>query len=228
MRLLLAEDERELSRALVTILEHSSYTVDAVYNGADALDYLRSGLYDGAILDIMMPKMDGLTVLRTAREEGISLPVLLLTAKGEVDDRVAGLDSGADDYLPKPFSTKELLARLRAMLRRTPGNAPADNRLTFGNLSLDLSVCELSTDEGSIRLANKEFQMMELLLRNPGRVISADRFMEKIWESESDSEINVVWVYVSNLRKKLASLGSDAEIRTARGLGYYLAKQPVD
>ena len=228
MRLLLAEDERELSRALVTILEHSSYTVDAVYNGADALDYLRSGLYDGAILDIMMPKMDGLTVLRTAREEGISLPVLLLTAKGEVDDRVAGLDSGADDYLPKPFSTKELLARLRAMLRRTPGNAPADNRLTFGNLSLDLSVCELSTDEGSIRLANKEFQMMELLLRNPGRVISADRFMEKIWESESDSEINVVWVYVSNLRKKLASLGSDAEIRTARGLGYYLAKQPGD
>lgn len=228
MRLLLAEDERELSRALVTILEHSSYTVDAVYNGADALDYLRSGLYDGAILDIMMPQMDGLTVLRTAREEGISLPVLLLTAKGEVDDRVAGLDSGADDYLPKPFSTKELLARLRAMLRRTPGNAPADNRLTFGNLSLDLSVCELSTDEGSIRLANKEFQMMELLLRNPGRVISADRFMEKIWESESDSEINVVWVYVSNLRKKLASLGSDAEIRTARGLGYYLAKQPGD
>ncbi len=228
MRLLLAEDERELSRALVTILEHSSYTVDAVYNGADALDYLRSGLYDGAILDIMMPKMDGLTVLRTAREEGLSLPVLLLTAKGEVDDRVAGLDSGADDYLPKPFSTKELLARLRAMLRRTPGNAPADNRLTFGNLSLDLSVCELSTDEGSIRLANKEFQMMELLLRNPGRVISADRFMEKIWESESDSEINVVWVYVSNLRKKLASLGSDAEIRTARGLGYYLAKQSGD
>lgn len=228
MRLLLAEDERELSRALVTILEHSSYTVDAVYNGADALDYLRSGLYDGAILDIMMPQMDGLTVLRTAREEGISLPVLLLTAKGEVDDRVAGLDSGADDYLPKPFSTKELLARLRAMLRHTPGNAPADNRLTFGNLSLDLSVCELSTDEGSIRLANKEFQMMELLLRNPGRVISADRFMEKIWESESDSEINVVWVYVSNLRKKLASLGSDAEIRTARGLGYYLAKQPGD
>lgn len=228
MRLLLAEDERELSRALVTILEHSSYTVDAVYNGADALDYLRSGLYDGAILDIMMPQMDGLTVLRTAREEGISLPVLLLTAKGEVDDRVAGLDSGADDYLPKPFSTKELLARLRAMLRRTPGNAPADNRLTFGNLSLDLSVCELSTDEGSIRLANKEFQMMELLLRNPGRVISADRFMEKIWESESDSELNVVWVYVSNLRKKLASLGSDAEIRTARGLGYYLAKQPGD
>ena len=228
MRLLLAEDERELSRALVTILEHSSYTVDAVYNGADALDYLRSGLYDGAILDIMMPKMDGLTVLRTAREEGFSLPVLLLTAKGEVDDRVAGLDSGADDYLPKPFSTKELLARLRAMLRRTPGNAPADNRLTFGNLSLDLSLCELSTDEGSIRLANKEFQMMELLLRNPGRVISADRFMEKIWESESDSEINVVWVYVSNLRKKLASLGSDAEIRTARGLGYYLAGQSVD
>ena len=228
MRLLLAEDERELSRALVTILEHSSYTVDAVYNGADALDYLRSGLYDGAILDIMMPQMDGLTVLRTAREEGISLPVLLLTAKGEVDDRVAGLDSGADDYLPKPFSTKELLARLRAMLRRTPGNAPADNRLTFGNLSLDLSVCELSTDEGSIRLANKDFQMMELLLRNPGRVISADRFMEKIWESESDSGINVVWVYVSNLRKKLASLGSDAEIRTARGLGYYLAKQPGD
>ena len=145
-----------------------------------------------------------------------------------MDDRVAGLDSGADDYLPKPFSTKELLARLRAMLRRTPGNATADNRLTFGNLSLDLSVCELSTDEGSIRLANKEFQMMELLLRNPGRVISADRFMEKIWESESDSEINVVWVYVSNLRKKLASLGSDAEIRTARGLGYYLAKQPGD
>lgn len=226
MRLLLAEDEKELSRALVTILKHNNYTVDAVYNGQDALDYLESGLYDGAILDIMMPRLDGLTVLKRIREKKISLPVLLLTAKAEVDDRVAGLDSGADDYLPKPFSTKELLARIRAMLRRVPETT--DNRLSFAGLSLDRTDFVLSAGEVSYRLTNKEFQIMEMLMRNPGRVISAEQFMEKIWESDSDSDLTVVWVYISNIRKKLAALRGGAQIRTARNLGYSLEKTDAE
>ncbi|MCM1107163.1 MAG: response regulator transcription factor [Blautia sp.] len=221
MRLLLAEDERELSDALVAVLKHNNYSVDAVYDGLEALDYLAAGNYDGAILDIMMPGLDGITVLKRLRAGGSSLPVLLLTAKSEIDDRVAGLDSGADDYLTKPFSMKELLARIRAMTRRH--TQAADSVLNFGNLSLDRVSYQLSVGERSIRLAGREYQMLEMLMANPRQVISASQFMDHIWGYDSEAEQNVVWVYISYLRKKLASLGSDVQIKAARGLGYSLA-----
>ncbi len=220
MRLLLAEDERELSNALVTILKHSNYSVDAVYNGADALDYLETGLYDGVILDIMMPRVDGIEVLRRLRAAGNAVPVLLLTAKSEVDDRVLGLDCGADDYLTKPFATRELLARIRAMTRRRTENASPV--LTIRNLTLSRSTFELSTEKGSLRLANREYQMIEMMMENPGLVIPVERFMEKIWGYDSDAETNVVWVYISSLRKKLHLLDAQVQIRVARNLGYSL------
>lgn len=218
MRLLLAEDEIELSNALVAVLKHNNYSVDAVYNGQDALDYLLNGNYDGAILDIMMPKMDGITVLKNVRKAGSSLPIILLTAKSEIDDRVAGLDAGADDYLTKPFSMKELLARIRAMTRRQ--TLASDSILTFGDLSLDRSTYQLSTPEGSLRLGNKEYQMLEMLLVNPGQIIPTEQFMEKIWGYDGEAELNVVWVYISYLRKKLTILNSSVQIKATRGIGY--------
>jgi len=224
MRLLLAEDEKILSDALVTILTHNNYSVDAVYNGQDALDYLENGNYDGAILDIMMPKLDGLTVLRKIRTEGLTLPVLMLTAKAEVDDRVAGLDCGADDYLTKPFASKELLARIRSMTRRQP--ELRDAVLQFGGLSLDRTSFTLSGCGGALRLASKEFQMMEMLMENPGQVIPTERFLEKIWGYDSETEINVVWVYISGLRKKVAGIDGKVQIKAARGVGYSLEETP--
>lgn len=221
MRLLLAEDEQMLSDALVAILTHNHYSVDAVYDGQEALDYLTSGdNYDAAILDIMMPKLDGLSVLRGIRSQGSRLPVLLLTAKGEIDDRVEGLDSGADDYLTKPFATKELLARIRAITRRQPDLT--DATLHFGDLALERSTFALSGPQGSVRLAGKEFQMLEMLMSNPNQVIGTERFLEKIWGYDSDAEINVVWVNLSGLRKKLQAIGSSVRIRAARGVGYQL------
>lgn len=219
MRILLAEDERSLSRVLVTIFKKNNFSVDAVYDGEDALDYLQNGDYDAAVLDIMMPKMDGITVLKKVRAAGNQVPILMLTAKSDVDDKVLGLDSGANDYLPKPFDTRELLARLRAMTR---SQAAADNKLRMGNIALDRATFELSSPTGSFRLANKEFQMMEILLSNPRRIISAERFMEKIWGYDTEAEINVVWVYVSYLRKKLAALGADIRIKASRNAGYSL------
>ena len=183
MRILLAEDERSLSRAVTALLERNHYAVDAVYDGREALDYLESGNYDALILDIMMPKMDGMEVLSRLRQQGNSIPVLMLTAKGEVEDKVLGLDSGANDYLTKPFATAELLARLRAITRQ---NVQLSSRLTFGNLCLDQTTFELSTPSGSFRLANKEYQMMELLLRNPRQIIPAERFLERIWGYDSE------------------------------------------
>ncbi len=218
MRLLLAEDEVELSRALVAVLKHNNYSVDAVYNGKDALDYIQNGTYDGVILDIMMPEMDGLSVLKEVRSSGNAVPVLLLTAKAEVDDKVEGLDLGADDYLTKPFVMKELLARIRAMTRRQ--SVVTDNVLHLGNLSLDRTTFIMATKEGEVRLANKEFQMMEMFLANPGQIIPSDRFMEKIWGYDSDTEASVVWVYVSNLRKKLSTLMADVTIKAIRNQGY--------
>ena len=220
MRLLLAEDEKSLSRALVKILEHGNYSVDAVYDGEEALDYLEAGNYDGVILDIMMPKVDGLTVLKTIRQKGSRIPVLMLTAKAEIDDRVAGLDLGANDYLTKPFAPPELLARIRAMTRTQVEQT--DSVLRLGNIQLDTSSYELSSPSGSFRLANKEFQMMELLLRNPRQLIPTERFLEKIWGYDSDAEINVVWVYISYLRKKLSALNADVSIKAARNAGYSL------
>ena len=223
MRLLLAEDERALSNALVTILKHNNYSVDAVYNGQDAIDYLESEVYDAAILDIMMPKADGITVLKTIRAAGNTIPVLLLTAKSEIDDKVTGLDCGADDYLTKPFVTKELLARLRAITRRQ--TELTDNSLCFGDLKLDRVSFELISPSGKLLLTAKEFQIMEMFMKNPSQIISAERFMEKIWGFDSDAEINVVWTYISYLRKKLKMLGSSVNIKAVRNIGYTLENE---
>ena len=219
MRILLAEDERSLSRAVTALLERSHYAVDAVYDGHEALDYLESGNYDALILDIMMPKMDGMEVLRRLRQQGNSIPVLMLTARGEVEDKVLGLDSGANDYLTKPFATEELLARLRAITRQS---VQLSSQLTFGNLSLEQTTFELSTPSGSLRLANKEFQMLELLMCNPRNLISTERFLEKIWGYDNEAEINVVWAYVSYLRRKLEAVGANVHILARRGQGYFL------
>ena len=224
MRLLLAEDEVSLSRALVKILEHSNYSVDAVYDGEEALDYLDAGNYDGVIVDIMMPKVDGLTVLQTIRKKGSRIPVLLLTAKSEIDDRVKGLDLGANDYLTKPFAPPELLARIRAMLR-TQAEQQTDASLRVGNITLDTATYELSSPSGSFRLANKEYQMMELLMRHPRQVVPTEQFMDRIWGYDSEAEINVVWVYISYLRKKLNALKADIAIKATRNVGYSLEVQ---
>ena len=224
MRILLAEDERSLSRAIIALLEKHNYSADAVYDGQEALDYLEAENYDAVILDIMMPKLDGLSVLRMLRERGSQIPVLLLTAKSEVEDKVTGLDSGANDYLTKPFATAELLARIRAMTRTQ--SAQTDSRMSFGNITLDQTTYELSSPSGSFRLANKEYQMMELLLRNPHQLIPSERFLEKIWGYDSDVELNVVWVYISYLRKKLTALQADIQIKATRNAGYSLEKKP--
>lgn len=220
MRLLLAEDEELMSDALVAILTRSNYSVDAVYNGRDAYDYLQTGDYDGAILDIMMPEMDGITVLKKLRAEQITIPVLLLTAKSEIDDRVEGLDSGADDYLTKPFDAKELLARVRAMMRRQP--TLTENELKFSDLTLSRTAFSLTGPDGTVRLVNKEFQMLEMFFANPHQVISTEHFLEKIWGFDSEAEINVVWVNLSALRKKIASVGSGVQIKASRNIGYSL------
>lgn len=218
MKLLLAEDEVELSNALTAILKHSGYTVDAVYDGQDALDYALIGGYDGLVLDIMMPRLDGWEVLKRIRAKGISTPALFLTAKSETEDKIRGLDLGADDYLTKPFEMGELLARIRAMTRRREEFTQPS--LTCGNLTLNRASCELYVpDKAPVRLAAREFQMMEMLLESPGRVISVDTFMDRIW-ADGDADTDIVWVYISNLRKKLKSLGADVEIRSTRGLGY--------
>ena len=223
MKLLLAEDERSLSRAIIHILQKNNYTADAVYDGLSALDYLAAGDYDGVILDIMMPKLDGISVLRTLRAQGNPVPVLMLTSKAEIDDKVLGLDCGANDYLTKPFDTRELLARIRAMTRSQEGK---DSRLSFGNITLDRASFTLASPTGSFRLANKEYQMMEILMSNPHNLISAERFLEKIWGFDSEAEINVVWVYISYLRKKLAALHANVQIKAVRNAGYTLEVLP--
>lgn len=223
MKLLLAEDEIAMSEAVVDILTYHKYSVDAVYNGEDALHYARSQRYDGLILDIMMPKLDGLSVLKQLRQEGNSTPVLLLSAKSEVEDRICGLDSGADDYLPKPFVMGELLSRVRAMLRRRESYTPDVLRLS--DLELDQRRFTLSTSAGTCALSRLEYQLMELLMRNPGITFSADMLLERVWGCDSDTEIGSVWVYISYLRKKLAALDADVEIRSKRGLGYSLEVQ---
>ena len=220
MRLLFAEDEKSLSRAITAILKNNHYEVDAVYDGEEALAYLECGTYDGAILDIMMPKKDGLTVLKEIRRQGINTPVLMLTAKAEIDDRVLGLDSGANDYLTKPFAAPELLARIRAMTRTQMTQNTSS--LSFGNLSLNQTSFELSSPSASYQLTNKEFQLLELLMANPGQVISSDRLFEKIWGYESDADPSVIWVYISYLRKKLTALNASVRIRAIRNAGYRL------
>ncbi|MBQ8953994.1 MAG: response regulator transcription factor [Clostridia bacterium] len=220
MRLLLAEDERSLSRAVKAILEKNNYSVDAVFDGEEAADYLDAGNYDGVILDVMMPKRDGISVLKELRAKGSAVPVLILTAKSEIDDKVLGLDSGANDYLTKPFNSKELLARIRAMTRSQ--TAQASSELKAGNITLDQATFELKGPGGSFRLANKEFQMLEMLMVNPTNLIPTERFMEKIWGYDSEADISVVWVYISYLRKKLTALKADIQIKATRNAGYSL------
>ena len=223
MRLLYAEDEKSLARAVSTILVKNNYAVDVVYDGQTALDYLETGNYDGAILDVMMPKLDGFEVLRRMRARGDSTPVLLLTAKAEIDDRVTGLDSGANDYLTKPFDMKELLARIRAMTRVL--SVQSDKTLSFGRVSLDCASYDLTGPGGTTKLAGKEYQMMEMLMRNPRKLVSTETFMDRIWGFDSEAELNIVWVYISTLRKKLKGIGADIEIKAQRGVGYYLEAQ---
>ncbi len=221
MRILLAEDEHSLSKAIIRILERNKYSADAVYNGEEALKYLESDNYDALILDLMLPKVDGITVLRTLRERGSQIPVLILSAKAEVEDKVLGLDTGANDYLTKPFDTRELMARIRAITRSQTTNC---SKITVGNITLDRASFELSSPTGSFRLANKEFQMLELLMSNPNHLISTSRFLERIWGYDSDTAINVVWVYVSYLRKKLTALGANIQIKATRNVGYSLER----
>ena len=220
MRLLLAEDEVELSNAIVTILKHQNYSVDAVYDGLDAYDYLSAQEYDGAILDIMMPKLDGISVLKKLRSEGNSTPILMLTAKSELNDKIEGLDSGADDYLTKPFAMQELLARVRSITRRN-GEIQGQT-LSFSDLTLNRSNFTLTCGDKSIALSNKEFQMLEMMITNPKQIISQDQFMDKIWGLDSETEMSVVWVYISYLRKKLKDINSHVSIKATRNVGYSL------
>ena len=220
MRILLAEDEPELNRALVAVFTKNNYSVDSVFDGEEAVTYLTEGDYDCAVLDVMMPKMDGITVLKTIRKAGKTLPVLILTAKAEIDDRILGLDSGADDYLTKPFAVKELLARVRAITRRL--TVGVDANLTYGNCTLSRSTYILSTPSGEVRLTNKEFQMLEMLMSAPSQVVSPESFMEKIWGFDSDSDIGVVWVYIAYIRKKLAAIGANLVVKSLRNAGYTL------
>jgi DNA-binding response OmpR family regulator len=219
MRLLLAEDERELSDTIKRVLEYNKYDVDVAYDGESALSLASEFRYDGVILDIMMPKMDGISVVRKMRERKNNTPVIILTAKAEIDDRVLGLDAGADDYLTKPFAIKELLARIRALTRR---NNDSFESYSFGNTILKCDTFELCVGTSCVRLTGKEFKLMEHLIRNKNVILSTERLMESVWGYDSDSEINVVWVFISSLRKKLESIGSSSTIKAVRGLGYRL------
>ncbi len=220
MKILIAEDELDLAEALTVFFEKNKFTVDTVNDGQSAYDYGITDDYDAIILDIMMPKMDGIEVLKKLRENGINTPIMMLTAKAQKDDRIVGFDSGADDYIPKPFSPDELISRVRAMLRRSEQYKP--NVLTFEDISLDSNSGLLKCGENSARLSAREFQVMELFMRSPNVVFSANRIMESVWGWDSDAEINVVWVHISNIRKKLVKIGSKVIVYAHRGLGYAL------
>ena len=220
MRILIAEDEVTIARALKVMLEKNKYTVDLVHNGNDALDYIQATAYDALVLDIMMPGKDGIQVLKAVRAEGNATPARFLTAKAEVADRVAGLDAGADDYLPKPFAASEFLARVRALTRRSSAYTPSE--LRFGSVTLDRGQFVLRTPIDRVRLNNKEYQLMELFLRHPHQVFSSERLMEKIWGLDSQADMDVVWTYIGFLRKKLRLIDADIELRTIRGAGYAL------
>lgn len=220
MRILIVEDEAALSEALSEILKVNGYLTDAVGNGTEGLEYIRTGIYDMVLLDIMLPGMDGLSVLRTIRQEKIFTPVILLTAKSELSDIITGLDAGSDDYLPKPFSTGELLARIRALSRR--GQQYVEDSLQYGDLLLKKSTMELCSGSGAIRLGQKEFQLMELFFRNPRQVLPKDLLLSKVWGLDADTDYNNVEVYISFLRQKLHALNTAVTIRTSRGVGYSL------
>ena len=222
MKLLLAEDDRDISSVIVKFLQKNNYLVDAVYDGKEALQYLDCEKYDGVILDVMMPKMDGITVVRNMRKKGDNTPVLILTAKAEIDDKVLGLDAGADDYLTKPFSMKEFLARIRALTRRKNTTL---STFSFGNIILNPKTYEIISQTDKIRLSAKEYQVMEILINNSNSLVSTEMLMDKVWGFDSDAEINVVWVYISALRKKLQSINANLTISAIRGLGYKLEEK---
>lgn len=220
MRILIVEDEISLAEAVTAILKKEQYFVDAVYDGRDGLDYALSGIYDLILLDIMLPKMNGLDVLKEIRKNNISTPVMLLTARSEVNDKIKGLDCGADDYLTKPFNKGELLARVRALTRRK-GEIPS-NELVFGDLTLNQSTYELICGTLSVKLGAKEFKIMQMLMFAPKNIISKDEFIEKIWGYDSEAEYNSIEVYISFLRKKLGAIKSAVQIKASRGIGYYI------
>lgn len=220
MRLLIAEDELDLAEALAALFEKNNYSVDAVNDGFSAYEYAVSGEYDAIILDVMMPKMNGIDVLKKLRDEGVKTPVMMLTAKGQKDDRIIGFNAGADDYLPKPFEPDELICRVRAILRR--GDEYRPTVLSFKDISLNTGNGLLESNSNTIRLSGREFQLMEMFMLSPGIIFPAERIMEKIWGWDCEAEINVVWVHISNLRKKLNSIGSKVSIYANRGLGYVL------
>ena len=224
MRILIAEDEVTIARALKVMLEKNKYAVDVVHNGNDALDYIQAAAYDALVLDIMMPGKDGIEVLKAVRAVGNTTPTLFLTAKAEVADRVAGLDAGADDYLPKPFAASEFLARVRALTRRS--SSYASSTLCFGNTTLNRGQYLLKTSLGEVRLNNKEYQLMELFFRHPRQVFSSEHLMEKVWGLDSEADMDVVWTYIGFLRRKLRQIGAGLEIRTIRGAGYALEELP--
>ena len=222
MRILLVDDEKNFVKALKEILEDNHYTVECVYDGQEALDYIHYESFDVILLDVMMPKMDGYTLIKKIRSEGNNIPVIFLSAKGEVDDKIKGLELGGDDYLPKPFSSKELLARLKVILRRKDG--VKSNSLAYEGLSIDESDCSLVYKDKKETLSNKEYQLMELFLRKPEKIYSADSLLNEAWAIEDYADVSSLWVFLSNLRKKLKSLNCPIVIKSERGLGYKLTK----
>lgn len=224
MKVLIVEDERQLSDILVTLLTQKGYAADAVYDGADGEEYALSGIYDVIILDIMLPKKNGLEVLRAIRKAGVSTPVLLLTAKSEVEDKIAGLDHGADDYLTKPFSSGELLARIRALTRRK--GAYVGDELCYGDTILNRDTHEISRRGSTVKLGLKEYQILEMLMQNSGQIIPKERFIEKIWGFDAEAEYNAIEVYISFIRKKLFAIDSGMQVKAVRGVGYALEDAP--
>ncbi len=222
MRLLLAEDERDLSGTIKRLLEHMGYDVDCAYDGEEAITYAATYTYDGIILDVMMPKKDGFAVVKELRQKGSNVPVLMLTARSAIDDKVLGLENGADDYLTKPFVVKEFLARVKALVRR---RGEYTEGLRLGNMTLDEGTYELSTEKGKVRLTNKEFRLMEYLIRNKDILLSTEKIMENVWDYDTETEINVVWVYISSLRKKMDKIGTEYCIKVMRGVGYGMEKR---
>ena len=220
MRILVAEDEIDLAEALKMMLEMQKYSVEMVHDGEDALFYAESTPYDLILLDVMMPKKNGIEVVRELRSNGIHTPVLMLTAKSQLEDKVTGLEEGADDYLTKPFEGAELLARVKSLLRRP--NVFVASVMALGNVELNRDTFTMMTSKGQVLLNNKEFQLMEYFMMNSNQVLSTDLIMEKVWGLDSEAEINVVWVDISSLRKKLATIEADVTIKSARGLGYQL------
>lgn len=220
MRILIAEDDPKLRKTLVHIFEHNHYAVDSVDNGMDAFEFASTDAYDGLVLDIMMPGMDGIDLIQKLRANGVTTPALFLTARTEVHQRIEGLDAGADDYLPKPFATQELLARVRAILRRKDNFTP--DLLHVGPLALNRSTYELQCDGQILSLSGKEFQVMEMLMRHPAQILTAEQIITHIWGWDASVDTSVVWVHISNIRKKLDALGAPVSIRFVRNAGYVL------